>query len=43
MIKMLGWFISTDVLINSIAGWLMLYTFDGQNIHQYCRIVATKA
>ncbi len=28
--------------INSIAGWLMPLSFDGKNIHQYNRIVATK-
>ena len=43
LIKTLRKFISLDVTMNSIAGWLMLYTFDGQNIHRYCRIVATKA
>ena len=43
LIKTLRMFISFDVTMNSIAGWLMLYTFDGQNIHRYCRIVATKA
>lgn len=43
LIKTLRRFISLDVTMNSIAGWLMLYTFDGQNIHRYCRIVATKA
>jgi ubiquinone/menaquinone biosynthesis C-methylase UbiE len=43
LIKTLRKFISEDVTMNSIAGWLMLYTFDGQNIHRYCRIVATKA
>lgn len=42
MIKTLGKCISKDVTMNSIAGWLMLYTFDGENIHRYCRIVATK-
>jgi len=31
-----------DASMNSIAGWLMLYTFDGETIHQYCRVVATK-
>lgn len=40
--KFLSKWISQDVIINSIAGWLMLYTFDGENIHRYCRIVATK-
>ena len=34
--------ISEDIILNSIAGWLMLLTFDGENIHQYNRIVATK-
>ena len=43
LIKTLRKFISLDVTMNSIAGWLMLYTFNGQNIHRYCRIVATKA
>lgn len=43
LVKTLRKFISLDVTMNSIAGWLMLYTFDGQNIHRYCRIVATKA
>lgn len=40
--KFLTKLVSQDVIINSIAGWLMLFTFDGENIHQYCRIVATK-
>ena len=34
--------ISQDVTMNSIAGWLMPLTYDGENIHQYCRVVATK-
>lgn len=42
MIKFMKKRLSQDVTMNSIAGWLMLYTFDGENIHQYCRIVATK-
>lgn len=42
LLKFLKKWISEDVTINSIAGWLMLYTFDGENIHRYCRIVATK-
>lgn len=33
---------SHDVNINSIAGWLMPLSFDGKNIHQYDRIIATK-
>lgn len=31
-----------DANMNSIAGWLMLLTIDGENMHQYCRIVAVK-
>lgn len=31
-----------DATMNSIAGWLMPLTFDGKNIHQYNRILATK-
>ena len=31
-----------DATINGIAGWLMPLTFDGENIHQYNRVVATK-
>jgi len=42
-IKFVSTWISHDVRMNNIAGWLMLYTFDGDNIHQYCRVVATKA
>ena len=34
--------ISPDVLLNSIAGWLMLLTYDGETIHQYNRVVAVK-
>ncbi len=40
--KFMRRFISEDVTMNSIAGWLMLLTVDGANIHQYCRIVGTK-
>ena len=40
--KFMRKFISEDVTMNSIAGWLMLLTFDGSNIHKYCRIVGTK-
>jgi ubiquinone/menaquinone biosynthesis C-methylase UbiE len=42
LMKLLRRFISEDVTMNSIAGWLMLLTFDGTNIHKYCRIIATK-
>lgn len=42
MIKRMRNKISQDVTMNSIAGWLMLLTYDGENIHQYCRVVATK-
>ena len=42
-LKILKKWLSYDVTINSIAGSLMLFTFDGENIHRYCRIVATKA
>ena len=42
MIKRMRPFISRDVTMNSIAGWLMLLTYDGERIHQYCRVVATK-
>lgn len=35
--------ISEDVTINSIAGYLMFFTFDGKTIHQYNRIIATKS
>ena len=42
MIKRMRGKISQDVTMNSIAGWLMLLTYDGENIHQYCRVVATK-
>ncbi len=31
-----------DANINGIAGWLMPLTFDGENVRQYNRIVATK-
>lgn len=41
-LKTLKSIISHDATINSIAGWLMSLTFDGKNIHQYNRIVATK-
>ena len=34
--------IDKDATMNSIAGWLMPLTFDGENIHEYGRIVATK-
>lgn len=40
--KILRRFISEDVTMNSIAGWLMLLTTDGQNIHTYSRVVGTK-
>lgn len=43
LLKILKKWLSYDVTINSIAGSLMLFTFDGENIHRYCRIVATKA
>lgn len=43
MIKRMRKLVSEDASMNSIAGWLMLYTFDGENIHQYCRVVATKS
>ena len=42
LIKRLRRWISKDVTMNSIAGWLMLLTYDGKNIHQYSRVVATK-
>lgn len=31
-----------EATMNGIAGWLMPLTFDGKNIHEYGRIVATK-
>lgn len=31
-----------DANLNGIAGWLLFLTFDGETIHQYCRIVAVK-
>lgn len=31
-----------DANMNSIAGWLMLFTFDGENLHKYTRLVAVK-
>ena len=42
LLKVLKATTSHDVNINSIAGWLMPLSFDGKNIHQYNRIVATK-
>ena len=42
MIKRMRKLMPEDASMNSIAGWLMLYTFDGETIHQYCRVVATK-
>ena len=42
MIKRLSKWISQEVTRNSIAGWLMLYTFDATDIHVYSQIVATK-
>ena len=40
--KVMRRFISDEVTMNSIAGWLMLISTDGQTIHSYHRIVATK-
>jgi hypothetical protein len=42
LIKFMRRFFSEDVTMNGIAGWLMLMTVDGTNIHQYCRGVGTK-
>ena len=42
LLKCLKSLISQDATMNSIAGWLMSLTFDGKNIHEYGRIVATK-
>lgn len=42
MIKRLSKWISQEVTRNSISGWLLLYTFDGTDIHQYNQIIATK-
>ncbi len=42
LLKILKATTSHDVNINSIAGWLMPLSFDGKNIHQYNRIIATK-
>lgn len=35
-------FFHADVNLNSIAGWLMLLSTDGETIHQYNRVVAVK-
>lgn len=40
--KFLRKFIADEVTMNSICGWLMLFSTDGQTIHCYARIVATK-
>lgn len=40
--KVIRRFIADEVTMNSIAGWLMLFTIDGHAIHSYNRIVATK-
>ena len=42
LLKVLKIITSHDANINSIAGWLMPLSFDGKNIHQYNRIIATK-
>lgn len=41
--KILKKILPYDATINGIAGWLMPLTFDGKDIHQYSRIVATKS
>ncbi len=43
LVKVLRKSIAEDATINSIAGYLMLLTFDGKTIHQYNRIVARKS
>ncbi len=42
LLNILKTVIPKNATMNSIAGWLMPLTFDGKNIHQYNRIVATK-
>ena len=44
LVKFARRFLPYDAVMNSIAGWLMLYTItsDERRIHQYCRFVATK-